>query len=195
MAQDTEYQDLYWMGMDEQYAGDSGEAPFDPLTDVLNTLPYDLGYVAVADLQLRDGIQGTVAALQQPPRTLEQAADLQGWARGERHLADPITVERPEVPDGAEVVDTGELGSFLLTLLGLAEDEWYWAFEEGVVSGWAGDRFVTWTDGPQTCTRVDVAVDDDEAGSALVAHLAPFAADGGSVSERGGTVRLERCAG
>ncbi|GAB2685498.1 hypothetical protein GCM10027194_18940 [Thalassiella azotivora] len=197
--QDARYQDLYW---DEDVPG--GSLPQEPLTEALWYLPYDLGWTAVTDLESAGGTEAVWRALADPPVTLEQVRDAAAWQAGGAHLADPVPVVAPAAPQGAEVLDTGSLGTYLLTLLTVEDpQEWFWLEES--VAGWAGDRYVTWVQGGGACTAADVVLDDGRALEDLTAGLEPWVAAGGAVTVTGApgpdgaapgaVLRLQRCSG
>jgi hypothetical protein len=120
---------------------------------------YLLGETFVGEL-LDDGGQEAVdAAFDDPPTTSKEIMDPSRYLEG----FEPTPVETPTA-DG-DVFDEGVIGQLLVEWLldvELDEDE---AAE--VADGWAGDRYVAWEEGEETCVRFEIASLDDAAGAEL----------------------------
>jgi hypothetical protein len=118
-----------------------------------------LGETFVGEL-LDDGGQEAVdAAFDDPPTTSKEIMDPSRYLEG----FEPTPVETPTA-DG-DVFDEGVIGQLLVEWLldvELDEDE---AAE--VADGWAGDRYVAWEDGEETCVRFEIAPLDAAAGADL----------------------------
>lgn len=133
---------------------------------------------------------GPDLSLTRYPATTEQAFDT------DRYLADEPAVAVPTPPADGTVVRSGPFGQFLLTLLlrdGLALDA-----VDPVTVGWAGDAYVTWSNGGTDCLRLDTRMDSAEAATALDAALDTWSTrHPGAVVEAlaPDTVRVTACAG
>lgn len=180
---------------DEQEAS-WADIPYDPFAEALAGLPYELGWDAVDRLYSDGGAESFVAALRRPPTTLEQLWSIDDWVDGDPAAAAPVSVEHPPSPLGARVVDRGSLGAHVLALLPLSGQDGYW-LDDGPLEGWAGDRHVTWRQGSgsqqETCTAIDVRMDDADSAAAAAERLKPWAEGGGEVVVHGGAVSLHRC--
>ncbi len=125
--------------------------------------PYLRGptFIRQAAAALGGGTAGLDAALLRYPATAEQAFDTAAYVANE--LAVPVAT--PPVEAGGTPVASGTWGQFLLTMLlrsGLALDS-----VDPATRGWAGDAYVTWTDGAQSCFRLDVQMDTPQAATTL----------------------------
>lgn len=133
---------------------------------------------------------GPDLSLTRYPATTEQAFDTA------RYLADEPAEPVATPPADGPVVRFGRFGQFLLTLLlrdGLALDA-----VDPVTVGWAGDAYVTWTQGSASCLRLDTRMDDTTRADGLAAALGAWAARraGATVASLDPlTVRLTTCAG
>lgn len=177
--------------------GPTGAEAYEPLGAALAWLPYELGGWAVGVLEESEGPQASFEVLASPPTTLEQLWDVEGWRAGEPDEADPADLDRPEPPEGQDVLDRGSLGVHVLSLLTLEDPETYADLpyeDELPLQGWAGDEYVTWADGDQVCTRLVLLGDSERAASGLVEDLRPWVQAGGKADADGSTVELRRCA-
>ena len=133
---------------------------------------------------------GPDLSLTRYPATTEQAFDTA------RFLADEPAVAVPLPPADGPVVRSGPFGQFMTTLLlreGLALD----AVDLATV-GWAGDAYVTWTDGTTDCLRLDTRMDTADRVTALAGALTKWAGrhPGAAIEMTApDTVRLTSCAG
>lgn len=157
----------------------------------LTSAPYLRGAVFQDELIAALGNPaGPDLSLTRYPETTEQAFDTA------RFLADEPAVAVPTPPAGGAVVRSGPFGQFMLTLLlreGLALDA-----VDPVTVGWAGDAYVTWTDGAADCLRLDTRMDTAEQATALTGALTAWSGrHPGAVIEATApdTVRLTSCAG
>ncbi len=157
----------------------------------LTSAPYLRGAVFQDELIAALGNPaGPDLSLTRYPATTEQAFDTA------RFLADEPAVAVPTPPAGGAVVRSGPFGQFMLTLLlreGLALDA-----VDPVTVGWAGDSYVTWTDGTADCLRLDTRMDTAEQATALAGALTTWSGrhPGATVEATApDTVRLTSCAG
>ena len=157
----------------------------------LTSAPYLRGVTFEQDLIDRLGNPaGPDLSLTRLPATTEQAFDT------DTYLADQPAVPVATPPADGPVVTSGPWGQFLLTLLlreGIALDT-----VDPATHGWAGDAYVTWTSGGQSCLRLDTRMDDPAAASTLEAPLAGWGTrpPGATVvTAAPDTVRLTSCAG
>ena len=124
--------------------------------------PYLRGGTFVADIAASGGIPAIDALFSRYPATEEQAFDTS------KYLADEPAVAVPTPPAGGAVAASGSWGQFLLSLLlhnGVAVDV------DPVTVGWAGDAFVSWTNGAQSCVRLDTRMDTQTEANALSAAV------------------------
>jgi len=180
--------DLAWEGSgDDEGAGASADAAHDPLVEALTLFPYDYGYVAVDAVDEVRGPAGVTALLEDPLTTTEQVLAAAPAPSASSGLAAPVDVAAPAAPEGAEVLGTGRLGLFPLSLLPLAdeaEDEGYFLEDDVVTFAWAGDAWTTWVD-PQdegrACTALLVRLDDARGRDDLADDLDDWVAGAGAV--------------
>jgi len=155
--------------------------------------PYLRGPVFIRQVAaaLGGGVAGLDEALERYPSTAEQAFDTSAY------LADQpaATVATPPVEPGGTVVMSGSWGQFLLTMLlrsGLALDS-----VDPATRGWAGDAYVTWTAGNQSCFRLDVEMDTAAQATSLRSALASWSTTrvGSTVVDLGANLtRVTACA-
>lgn len=107
--------------------------------------PYELGAPLVEDLLERGGVDALTAAFGDPPRTSEQVLDLEKY-----HAREPA-IDVPAPPADGEIVEDDVLGRYAL-------GQWLDG-DDAAADGWGGDRYVTWTDGDASCTRIDLVMD------------------------------------
>lgn len=181
--------------------------PFDQLASVIEQLsfpidPEILG-VPVALLSISQtpylrgpdfvsGLGGLAAVdemFQRFPVTTEQAWDVTKYLDDER--AEPV--DSP--PADGVIVASGTWGRFLTSLIitdGINLD----GRIKSVTDGWAGDAFVTWTEGERSCIRIDTRQDDEDSSARLGVSLQKWAGRSGASLERldATTTRLTRCA-
>ena len=157
----------------------------------LSSAPYLRGAVFQDELIAALGNPaGPDLSLTRYPETTEQAFDTT------RFLADESAVAVPTPPAGGAAVRSGPFGQFMLTLLlkeGLALDA-----IDPVTVGWAGDAYVTWSNGTTDCLRLDTKMDTPAQATALAGALTTWSSrHAGATIEATApdTVRLTSCAG
>lgn len=131
----------------------------------LSQAPYLQGPEFIADLGGNPGID---AMFDRYPTTAEQAWD------AEKYLSGEGAVPVPTPPADGTVVASGSWGRFLMTLV-LANGVSLDAKVSSTTNGWAGDAFVTWTNGPQSCIRIDTRSDLEPQASSLRSALTTWA--------------------
>ncbi len=181
--------------INEQLAAGSDPALLTvPLTMLtITTAPYLRGAAFQHDLIAALGNPaGPDLSLTRYPANTEQAFDTA------KYLADEAAVAVPTPPTdgGAPVLRSGDFGPFLLSLMlreGLVLDTL-----DPVTAGWAGGSYATWTNGAQSCIRIDQVMDSNaqavDLGNALYGwgSLHPGATVDMPTST---SVRLTRCDG
>ena len=128
--------------------------------------PYVAGPPLVSALRDEGGTERVGEAFRSPPTTSEQVLFPETYLDGE----DAVEVAAPQA-DG-DVVDDGVLGASGVGLL-LGDEE--------AARGWGGDRYVTWTAGTRTCTRVAYVGDTPEETAEVVDLVDQVAAPGSGV--------------
>jgi hypothetical protein len=133
----------------EQSQGQADEADLSGVPDVLIASllsQYELGGPFTEILATRGGNSEVDDALSDPPPADADLIDPRRYIDG----TEPVPVDDPAVPAGAEVLDSGDFGaiSWLLTLSERVDP--HRALE--VVDGWAGDRYVVYRADDRTCT-------------------------------------------
>ncbi|MDX6246376.1 MAG: hypothetical protein QOE76_4099 [Frankiales bacterium] len=146
----------------------------DPFVLELDALfPYELGSTFVGALHDQGGSATVDAAFAKPPTSTLQILDPDG------HFVqriDAVTVAAPTYPKspGTKVIDRDSLGSLGLASV-LAEGHPIdWNSEE-VVSGWAGDSYVTTRAGATTCVRDNIKATSAKTAVALDKALTAWA--------------------
>jgi hypothetical protein len=101
---------------------------------------------------------------------------------------DPEPLEEPDIPDGGEELDRGQMGMpalYMMLAVGLTPPD-----ALGVADGWGNDAYVAYTDGDQVCVRMMVVGDDAAATAELERGLQAWAASlpaaAGATVGRGG---------
>jgi hypothetical protein len=174
---------------EDENAGDEGLAEVPPALIALSTAPYTLGqgFVTVLD----EESAAIDEALQDPPSEQEL---LDPAVRG-TDRAEPVEVDAPEAPDGAEVVDEDVFGPVAWFLVLAARGAPADAL--AVVDDWGGDAFVSYREDDRLCVEIAVAGDDADAtaafGRALDAWAARHPGGGATVETAGDAVRLVSC--
>jgi hypothetical protein len=153
----------------------------DPFVLELDALfPYELGSTFVGALHDQDGSATVDAAFRRPPTSTLQILDPDG------HFVQRIDAARVAAPaypksPGTKVIDRDTLGSLGLASV-LAEGHPIdWNSEE-VVSGWAGDSYVTTRTGGTTCVRDNIKATTAKTAGALDKALAAWATHHGGAS-------------
>jgi hypothetical protein len=157
-----------------------------PVVPQLIGFPYTYGPVFI-DALLDDGGQERLdEAFEDPPTTTAQIID------PARFLAGRSPVEVPTPPADGEVVDEGVYGQWALLLTLADKLPGTDATEAG--RGWAGDRYVAWSDGEQTCVRSTFVLFTRSDAAALAGALEEWADDHGDAEvEAGDEVTLTAC--
>ncbi len=152
--------------------------------------PYQLGPVFVRQLLADGGERAVDAAIDDPPTTSEQFLFPPLYEQREARI------EVPPPPADGEVVDDGVVGAlFLFGLLTTGASTVNETDAFRAVQGWGGDWAVTWKDGDQACTRIDLVGDTDSDTTEIEQALEAWAQDGpASVSTVDGRVRVDSCA-
>lgn len=153
----------------------------------LFTAPYKLGQPFVEAIRIDGGLDAIDAAFESPPLTSEQVIDPFRYLDGE----EAIEVEPPEAE--GEVIDEGAFGQLVLVLMlanSLSPEE-----SRDAASGWGGDWYVAWSDGDETCVRVDFASDSSGDREQLSDALSAWAGDqsDADVEPNGELTRLTSC--
>lgn len=124
--------------------------------------PYALGPAFDRIVVAEDGATGLNNALREPPESDVQLLDPRAYFDGKA----PETVDLPDAPEGAEVIEDGEFGAL----------DWYVVLASrvdakralAVIDGWAGDSYTTYEDAGRVCVKAryrgtDVAATNDVA--------------------------------
>lgn len=171
-----------------QVAGRTGAIP-EVLLELAD-FPYRDGPELVAALLAAGGQARLDEAFRSPPLT---SADVLHPARFIGGARRPVPVS---VAAGGQVVDEGPLGELVLRFLLSASVPPGEAAR--AAEGWAGDRYVAWRSGRQTCVRARVVMESAaEAGELLTALRRWAAGHPGATVSAGATppaVNLLRCA-
>ncbi len=146
--------ELTQLAADELALSASVEVDFSKITFEFITLqlaPYELGEVLVDELDDLGGEEAINEALIDPPTTSEQVLKPEAYI-----TLDPLEDVAPP-PAAGDVVEDGVFGPLVFEVIfePVVGDAGSQALE-----GWEGDWFVVWQDGPATCIRVDVLLDE-----------------------------------
>ncbi len=152
------------------------------IVDVLLGFPYFSGAAYVDALLAAGGQARLDAAFRTPPTTTEQVLE-----PSDDDL-EPVIVPTPTAP--GKRVDQGVLGAAGLALLLPANPT-----QPGPHLSWDGDRYATFEDGKNTCTLVEVVLEDVPARDRLMTALTGWAGrTNGSVTATGDRgLRLRGC--
>ncbi len=133
----------------------------------LTSAPYLRGPAFQQDLFAALGAPGGAdQSLTRYPANTEQAFD------SAKYLVDESAVSVATPPSPA-TIKSDEFGPFSLSLLlreGLVLDSL-----DPVTSGWSGGEYVSWTEGPSDCIRIDLEMDGAQEHSALQSALNSWA--------------------
>jgi hypothetical protein len=164
-----------------------------PIPGVLLELadfPYRDGAALVAALLKAGGQARLDDAYRSPPLTSADVLHPGRFLAGSRR---PVAVS---VAPGGRVVDGGSLGELVLRFLLSASMPAREA--ASAAEGWAGDQYVAWRSGRETCVRARVVMESAAEASELLAGLRRWAAGhpGATVTPAAGSsgVSLLRCA-
>jgi hypothetical protein len=125
-------------------------------------LPYEEGAAFSAALSDRGGLALVEESFRRPPISSEQVLDVDAYLEDEQ----PVTVEPPSLPPGAEATATGTIGSFVLRLL--VEQTLDVDAAHDLVTRWTGDRYVLYERAGRSCLVAAVVMDDAAAAAELV---------------------------
>jgi hypothetical protein len=176
-------------GAYEGFVDETGEVP--PAILLFQGAPYGLGLSFLDVVTAVDGAAEVDELLVDPPASEEQLLDPVRYLEGDQ----PVDVEPPSVPDGAEVVEEGVFGSMGWYLLLAAQIDPLDALE--ATDGWGGDAYVVYDDGERACFRMhyrgDAEADTDEMEAALGEWSDALPDDMAEVERTGGTITVETC--
>lgn len=185
--QPADWQDEYIAAWDDvRYGG-----PYDPLLEMIGSMPYWLGDVAITRL-VEEGNGQVNTALRNPPTTSAEIVEIERFIGGE--LPEVTPPDAPPAPVGARILDEGTLGVGFLELLHLdVQTDW---FGNDYLSGWRGDRYTTWESDEGACTEVVIKL---EAGTVddAVKYFDPWVERTGGDAEQladGHGITLTSCA-
>ena len=156
-----------------------------------------LGFGYVRGPALIDGI--TAAGVERPhdkvvdrfPATSEQVLFPAAYVEAEL----PVTVSPPRLPSGVAGMVSGRLGSLYLMMMAKTVVDEATALE--LVRAWAGDSYVQWSEGSQSCLAVEIAIDDEPSAVALSDLLQTWARErvDATVDVAGSSVSVGSCSG
>ena len=149
--------------------------------------PYAAGPPFVEALIEAGGQTRLDAAFASPPVTTEQLLHPETFLAGDKGIE-----VKPPAADG-DVFDQGVLGEFGLYVILSADLS---PFEAGAAArGWAGDWYVAWDEGSDTCVRATIASDGASERRELRRALAKWADDHGDVAidDDGALTTLTAC--
>lgn len=192
---DHEVQEAYW----DDYLADY-DTSRDDLADVpvslqaLLAAPYVLGSPLVELIAADGGNAAVDEAFADPPLSSEHLLDPRSFFDDD----EPVDVELPAVPAGAEQIGEGDtLGATMLYLVLADRIDPIAALT--AVDGWGGDAFVTYREGDRACVRADLVgdtvADTDELAQALRSWVDVGTVGDGSVDVTDGVVAFESCTG
>jgi hypothetical protein len=142
--------------------------------------PYELGSTFVGALHDSGGSATIDAAFAKPPTSTLQILDPDGHFVQRVDAAKVAAPAFPKSP-GTKVIDRDSLGSLGLASV-LAEGHPIDWNNEDVVSGWAGDRYVTTRTGATICVRDNIRTTNVKTAVALDKALATWATHHGGAS-------------
>jgi len=178
---------------DKQTAQQGAEVDLGGVPEALITAfssPYALGAPYVKVLDEQGGNAEINKAMGDPPPAEADLIVLDRFFAG----AQPVAVDEPSLPDGAERLDGGEFGAIT----------WIMALSERIdprdalnlVDRWAGDQSVTYRQDGRVCTAAAyeglTAADTDNAATRIGAWAAAMPAGYGATVERTGDVAVLR---
>jgi hypothetical protein len=142
-----------------------------PVLLTLAQAPYDQGPPFVQALLAAGGQARLDAAFASPPVTSEQVLDPKRYLAGEG----PVAVPNP--PADGPAANVGALGELLLREM-LFESLTSGSEINRAITGWGGDRYVTWTDAAgKTCLRDAFVGDTPSDTQELVQAIGQWAGD------------------
>lgn len=129
---------------------------------------YDEGHRFAVELAGTGGEAAIFDAFADPPSTSEQILDVEAYLAGE----DGESVARPTSPAGAEVLQSGVIGAFVLSLL--VEPELGTERAQALARTWAGDSYVLYEQREEICIDARIVFDQVADAELLVASLQPM---------------------
>jgi hypothetical protein len=153
---------------DEEYT--EGTAGVTPLLEAVQAAPYVIGPTFVAALLEEDRGLVDRAFTDEVPLAEDQLVLPSAYVNDD----DPEPLDDPEIPEGTEEVDRGQMGMpalYMMLAVGLAPPE-----ALGVADGWGNDAYVAYDDGEQVCVEMWVVGDDAAATDELERGLQAWAA-------------------
>lgn len=168
---------------------DIADVPPFLVTQLGSSYVFGAGLIAlILELDGKDAVDGLFKS---PPTSEEGLVD--PWTASERQAAWPV--DEPDVPEGAEEVDSGTFGAPSLLFM-LAERI---SPRTALVAtdGWGGDQYVAYEQDGRTCVRLDYVGDSRRDVTELTSALRTWIARGpkgaASVRAEGDGLRLQAC--
>lgn len=168
---------------------DLADVPPFLLTQISSSYAFGAGLISlIGELDGKDAVDGLFTS---PPTSEEVLTD--PWTASDRQAAWPV--DEPDVPDGAEEVDSGTFGAPSLLFM-LAERI---SPRTALVAadGWGGDQYVAYEQDGRTCVRLDYVADSKRDATELTSALRAWIARGpkGSaiLTPEGRGLRLQSC--
>lgn len=127
---------------------------------------YDEGARFAIALHAARGNAGLDAAYSDPPSTSEHILFPDSYLDGQ----ESIVVEAPPMPPGAELVSSGSLGAFVLSLA-VRDGDTTTPEDLDLVRGWAGDRYSIYDTEDERCLGARIVMDSAPAAAALGSAL------------------------
>lgn len=162
-----------------------------PAIAQLFAAPYALGDPLVEFIVEARGTAGLDEAIRKPPPSEEVLFDPFIILGG----GEVKEVDEPDVPDGADLIDSGDFGSVTWFLMLASHVDDRRALR--AVDGWGGDAYVAYKSGNRTCIRTrfagDTAADGDEMAAALNEWKDAFPPDAVRVDRVGDAVEFQSC--
>lgn len=147
--------------------------------------PYTVGADFASTVVDLSGQAGLDAAFRTPPATAEQVLHPDLFLTKE-------DVRRPPPPRAdRRAAQVGSLGEFGLQVL--LRETVPQARLDAATSGWGGDRYVTWVNGPVDCVRMHIVMDTRADADELAEALKLWAASSGATVEGRDPIVLTSC--
>ena len=158
----------------------------------LDSFPYVVGPRFTQAIVDRSGQERLDAAFKSPPTTSAQVIhpELFLAGRGAATVALP-TADGKEIDKGV----LGELGLDLFLERLRSRGKVSSSDSQMIAAGWAGDRYIAWDQGSESCVRTRFVMSSDQSTRALLAALRSFAAEhAGATVEGTGPILFTACA-